>query len=50
MSIPGEVDSEFQAWLRTNGLHAPKDFKFVFATAQKAFDACLVAPETAASA
>ena len=49
-STSGEAGSEFQAWLHTNGLHAPKDFKFAFTSAQKASDACPVAPETAASA
>ena len=49
-STSGGVDSKFQAWLHTDGLHAPKDFKLAFTSAQRAFDACPVAPETAASA
>ena len=49
-STSGGVDPEFQAWLHTNGLHAPKDFKLAFTSAQKAFEACPTAPEAAASA
>ena len=49
-SVSGGADSDFQSWLRANGLHAPKDFKLAFTSAQKASDACPVAPETAANA
>ena len=49
-STSGEADSEFQARLHANGLHAPKDFKLAFTSAQKASEACPVAPETAANA
>ena len=45
-----EADSTFQAWLQANELHAPKDFKFAFTSAQSAANACRVAPATAANA
>ena len=49
-SVSDETDSKFQSWLHANGLRAPKDFKFAFTSAQKASEACPVAPEAAANA
>ena len=49
-SVSDETDSKFQSWLHANGLSAPKDFKFAFTSAQKASEACPVAPEAAANA
>ena len=49
-SVSEDAGAKFEQWLGANELQPPRDFKFAFTCAQRAFEACPEAPVAAADA